>query len=357
MSRQPIFGLIAGRAYANLNTLARIVRAVPGLARLDFAEGLGGEHAELLSGLIRQESAGERESAGNWRQRLRRAVRFLRFAVWCVVHAADQRGAHVLTDFRGRVDRLAGSHLAAKSDAELLDHLGALFYPLQRYGPDMAASVAVATSFVRFFFNFIKGRAGHDGGTIANRMLGGLNGLASAEAGLDLWRLAAWTGRQPRLRAMVAEAADFESLRRRLAGSGDDEYIGREFLARWDQFMLHHGHHACGELDVYNPRWSETPALVLDLLRSYVNGAAGADPQEFQQRLAKQRRGLARRLPPAAPKSLATRGLRFSLPQGARRHCPSRERAKRNRAPAGGRAAGALGVGRSVGPSRRPARS
>ena len=39
-SRPTIFGLIAGRAYANLNTLARILRAVPGLDRLDLSKGL-----------------------------------------------------------------------------------------------------------------------------------------------------------------------------------------------------------------------------------------------------------------------------------------------------------------------------
>ena len=83
--QQPIFGLIAGRAYANLNTFARMVRTVPGLDRLDFVEGLGGQHGELLAELVRE------EPAGDWRQQVRRAARCLRFVVWCVGHAADQR--------------------------------------------------------------------------------------------------------------------------------------------------------------------------------------------------------------------------------------------------------------------------
>ena len=214
-SRQPIFGLIQGRAYANLNTIARIVSAVPGLDRLDVAEGLGGEHGELLADLIRREPAGGR------RQRLRRAVRWLRFGVWCVVHAVDRRSDRVLADFRRRVDKLAGAGLAAMSEKDLLDYLASMLNLLERAGPDLAAGVAVAMGFVRFFFNFAKRRPGPDGGSPANRMLGGLSGLSSAEAGLELWRLAAWTRRQAPLRAIVAATADFELLRRRLIGTAE----------------------------------------------------------------------------------------------------------------------------------------
>jgi rifampicin phosphotransferase len=284
VQRQPIFGLIAGRAYANLNTLSHIARAVPGLDRLDFVEGLGGQEEGVLAGLIRQ------ESDGDWRQRLRRAVRSLRFAVWCVVHAADQCGARVLADFRHRLDELTGIDLATKSETGLIEHLGEVLNLLKRFGPGAAASVAVAMVFVRLFFNFVKACLGKADDTIANRMLGGLSGLASAEAGLKLWRLAAWAGRQPTLRAAITETADFDSFRERLAGAAQQ----REFLTRWNEYMLCHGHHAFGEMDVHTPRWSETPDFVLAQLRRYLNDLPGADPQDFQRHLARQRTGLAR---------------------------------------------------------------
>ena len=197
VERQPIFGLVAGRAYANLNTLAKILRAAPGLDRLDFVAGLGGQHGDLLVGLVR------RESVGDWRQRLRRVARYVRFVAWCAGHGADQRAARVLADFRRRVDELAPCDLAMKSETRLLDHLGLLLHPLKRFGSDAAACVAVAMIFVHLFFNFVKSRLGQADGAIANRMLGGLNGLASAEAGLELWRLAAWAGRRPALQAIL----------------------------------------------------------------------------------------------------------------------------------------------------------
>jgi pyruvate,water dikinase len=278
INRQPLFGVIAGHAYANLDTFAEIVRALPGLDRLDFSVGLGGDHVELLAELV------HRPINEDWRGRLRRAARWPRFLAWAVAHAVDRRSASRLADFRRHVDRLISVELAGMSEAELVCHVATLLHVSRRFGPDTAASVAVSTVFVRLFFNFVKSHVKGEESAYANRMLGGLSGLASADAGLDLWQLAAWTHRRAPLAAIVAKAADFEAVRRELAGAAK----GDEFLARWNQFMLRHGHHAPGEMDIHNPRWSERPDAALDLLRGYLAGLDGADPRQFQQRLARQ---------------------------------------------------------------------
>jgi rifampicin phosphotransferase len=282
IEQQPIFGLIAGRAYANLNTLARVLRTVPGLDRLDFVEALGGQQGELLNELIRQEAAGDRRSA------IRDAVRCLRFAIWAVAHGADQQSGRVLADFRCSLDKRTAAGLAAMSETELLRHLDGLLALLERYGPDAAGSVTVAMVFVRLYFNFVKGRTKDASGTIANRMLRGLSGLASADAGVELGRLAAWARNQPRLPSILENSPDVAALPASFAETAS----GAEFLARWHEFMKRHGHHAFGEMDVHNPRWSESPAQVLDILRGYLSGQAG-DPEESQRRLVRQRRALA----------------------------------------------------------------
>jgi pyruvate,water dikinase len=53
--------------------------------------------------------------------------------------------------------------------------------------------------------------------------------------------------------------------------------------------MLRHGHHAFGEMDIHNPRWSERPDAALELVRDYVANLDGADPRQHQRRLARQR--------------------------------------------------------------------
>ncbi len=283
VDRQPLFGLIAGHAYANLDTFAELVRALPGLERLDFSDGLGGQHGELLDELV------HRPIAEDWRDRIRRAARWPRFIVWAVAHAVDRQSESHLADFRLHVDRLTAVDMAGMTEAELIHHLAALLNTTRQFGPDTAASVAVATVFVRLFFTFVKSHWQGQDSAIANRMLGGLSGLASADAGLDLWQLAAWTHRRAELADIVSRAADFAELRRDIAGAME----GGEFFAQWNQFMLRHGHHAFGELDIHNPRWSERPDAVLDLLKSYLASLDGADPRQFQKRLARQRESLA----------------------------------------------------------------
>jgi pyruvate,water dikinase len=283
IDRQPIFGLIAGHCYANLNTFAALVRALPGLERLDFSEGLGGQHGELLNELV------HRPVSEDWKGRARRAARWPRFLVWAVAHAVDRRSETQLAEFRRHVDRLATADLGGMSEPELIHHLAALLNTGRRFGPETAASVCVSIVFVRLFFDFVKTHVAEHDSTIANRMLGGLPGLASAEAGLDLWQLAAWTHGHAALTEIVGQAADFAALRRDLA----DTVEGGEFVERWDQFMHRHGHHAFGEMDIHNPRWSERPDAVLDLLRSQIASLDGADPRQFQKRLARQRELLA----------------------------------------------------------------
>jgi pyruvate,water dikinase len=284
IERRPLFGLIAGHAYANLDTFAELVRALPGLERLDFSEGLGGQHGEMLNALV------HRPFNDDWKNRTRRAARWPRFLVWAVAHAVDRRSDNQLADFRRRVDRLAAADVAGMSDFELIRHLAALSNTSKQFGPDTAASVGVSVVFVRLFFNFVKDHLPEHDSTVANQMLGGLPGLASAETGLDLWQLAAWTHSHAALADIVSRAADFTTLRRDLAAAAD----GAEFFARWDEFMLRHGHHAFGEMDIHNPRWSDRPDGVLDLLRGYIANLDGSDPRLFLRRLARQREFRAR---------------------------------------------------------------
>ena len=38
---------------------------------------------------------------------------------------------------------------------------------------------------------------------------------------------------------------------------------GRHFLGAWSGFMTEHGHHCRGELELFNPRWSDRPDNIL----------------------------------------------------------------------------------------------
>ena len=76
---------------------------------------------------------------------------------------------------------------------------------------------------------------------------------------------------------------------------------GRAFLERWQAFMDRHGHHTRGEVELMNPRWRETPDVVLGMARHYLevldhHGAVPAVRVEdlAEQRAATERECLAR---------------------------------------------------------------
>jgi pyruvate,water dikinase len=110
-----------------------------------------------------------------------------------------------------------------------------------------------------------------EGSAIAGRLTTGLGTMAPAQAGRDLWSLAEFAALHPELRRAVAEETDFAAFERRLHSIT----AGRAFLDQWNGFLSRHGHHARGEVELINPRWSETPDVVLGLVRNYLEILAG----------------------------------------------------------------------------------
>jgi pyruvate,water dikinase len=56
--------------------------------------------------------------------------------------------------------------------------------------------------------------------------------------------------------------------------------------------MEAHGHHAQGEVDIAEPRWSERPDYILDIVRSYLSGLDAIDPVASHRTLASEREAL-----------------------------------------------------------------
>ena len=124
--------------------------------------------------------------------------------------------------------------------------------------------------------------------TLGYRLLAALGGIADTEAGLDLWCLAALTREDKGTEAIVLGAEVWDKTRPRLVYSDH----GRRFLAAWDRFMATHGQHCHSELEFFIARWAETPDYILGLLRSYLRSLDQANLLERQRRLAEERERL-----------------------------------------------------------------
>ena len=132
-----------------------------------------------------------------------------------------------------------------------------------------------------------------EGRSTANRLLAGVGGLDDAAAGRELWLLAEQAACDPEIKSVLLGERTFPAFASRLEGCRG----GRAFLARWNAFMHRHGHHARGEIELFDPRWSECPDFVLDMVRGYVEAINAGHPGPIvrQEALAGERVALANR--------------------------------------------------------------
>jgi len=278
------FDLIAGRVYANVSTFVTILRSLPGVGRMDLSEVFGGHQARLASEELERLLADV--DRGGFVRRALSSLRFAKAIPWLLAHLSMRRGVALVARVHRVIAARARVDLTALSDDELAGYVPAtIAASLRPSGTDAIAHAAVGLACVGALYRFTRRYLGDAHGAIANRLLSRAGGMDSAAAALELWRLAAWAQQRDPVAAALASHTDFTTVHQQLPASDD----GREFLRRWDEWMLRHGHHTRAEIDVHKPRWSETPDYVLDLLRSFLAHPHDLDAEQ-QQRTAERRR-------------------------------------------------------------------
>jgi pyruvate,water dikinase len=267
---QLLIELIAGRAYLNMGLLRRLLRRL-GPLEVDVAAVLGGRYDGPFGTSATDTSTRSRLV------NLRNIGRALRLGLWMVPGLIGQR--RLIARWGQRVlDDAAHIQLSQLTDEQLADVPAALLRAACRGEGERtwaaaawmgACAVGGSTAVFRLARRWLND---HDG-SIANRLLACAGPMHSAENGLALARLAAWVEERPALAQTVRAAGSFSELQRRLT----EVDAGRAFLERWQTFLHNHGHQARGGMDPAQPRWSESPDLVLDVLRSCLQLPEGTD--------------------------------------------------------------------------------
>jgi pyruvate,water dikinase len=284
-------GLIAGRVYFNFNTmcaLGRLGRHVPGLRNRSM-ESLFGGHQDTMVALKQikiSEADLPRIEIRRWRAAVRLPVVMLHFLFY-----SPRRGQAVVDKIRRCNEDLARIEPGSLSDGELLAAIRGSFAPEALIGFNVIGELLGAVGFFFFYnlllFNLCERWFAPEGRSTANRLLAGVGGLDDALAGHELWLLAEEAAREPEIKSVLLGERAFSAFASRLEGCRG----GRAFRARWDAFMHRRGHHARGEIELFTPRWSECPDLVLDMVRGYVEAinAGHAGPIVQQEALAGER--------------------------------------------------------------------
>lgn len=286
--RRPLMELVAGRAYLNLRSVIALVQKAAGPISMDMdpadvTVAFGGQYAGLEKALP-PDSFRTRGSLG-----LSALWRLTKLSGWLLPGLIGQQG--LLDRWGQRVfGDLAHTPPASLSDEQLADHPAALLRLAVAGEGDRTWAAAIwmaagAVAGTMALFHFARKWLGDSDRSLANRLLAGAGGMNSAENGLELLRLAAWARPHAELKLALLEPVPFAALEPKLAKVPQ----GPEFRERWRTFMDRHGHQARGGMDVFQPRWSEMPDFVLDMLRVYLRFDQMSDPLAAQARQRRER--------------------------------------------------------------------
>ena len=285
IARSPLVGLVAGRLYFNANTglaamrpFSFLVRRIPHIAR---ALG-GGPFAPSGQEGLKVPDADLPDLGFRWPKYILSwpgiLIDLLRHAPW--------RAEGWIARLKTRTDVLAAQDIDSMPTADL----AALFARQQGEAYDSWDLLYLITQAfaLPLFQKACQDWLDDPDLSLGYRLFSALGGLPEAEAGLDLWRLAALAHSDRDTAASVLCAGEWTLVRTNL----ERTEAGRTWLQAWEEFRREHGHHCRGEIELFNARWAETPDYILSLVRSYLRAIDQSHPVEKQKQLAGERRRL-----------------------------------------------------------------
>jgi pyruvate,water dikinase len=289
VSHAPVVGRVAGRVYFSVNTGLAIMKPFFFLlTRIpNFEKALGGGEVMELhrQGLIDIPDEDLPDLGFSWANYLLSWPRIL----FTLLAHSPRRGDAWTRRLQERQDALADLDLDSMSTPDLLGFLeewiqtGFEGWDLM-YLFTQAASLPVFQKACRDWLDDPDLAMGY-------RLFAGLGGMPETEAGLALWRLAVLAHAERETETAVLSGDSWKEVRARL----DQTSHGLEFLAAWRAFMTEHGHHCRGELELFNPRWSERPDYILGIVRGYLRAVDHTNPLANHRRLAQERERLTAR--------------------------------------------------------------
>ena len=277
----PFADRIAGRLYFNVNTGMGLFRHLPAMRQQDFDAFMGGAQAELYRrGALDLDEEDIPALGGS----LLKVIARLPVSLAEIYAHGPAAGRRFVARFAAYNERLAALDPAALDTPRLVRELDAV---LRFKGIDFDLLTIVSSLCALPLVYVMAARwLGDRHGALAGRLFTALGGMADAEAGLALWRMARMARAHPDLEKTLLAHEGWPRTREALAALPG----GGAFLAAWDAFMREHGHHCRGELELHNPRWREMPEYCLGLVRSYCACLGGADPEAHQRERAAARR-------------------------------------------------------------------
>jgi pyruvate,water dikinase len=280
----PTFDIIAGRVYFNANIWASAIGCLPGTGKFNGMTFAGG-HRGLQEVTRRLQVATDKDLPDLKHKKLRFYLK-LPLIIFGSLRNTPARGRRILAKIGAETERWSRLDVTGLSCGQIMEYLDQL----------MGQFAELLGHFLYLFrillaypvLEWVCAKWLSDDGSCAAQLLAGVGNMVDADAGLDLWRLAAAADESSKVKTLIMSGDNFATIEGRLAESDP----GREFLNGWRRFMDKNGHHCRGEIELHNRRWFETPDYILKLVRGYMSQVGKIDPVKNHADRAEQRRQL-----------------------------------------------------------------
>jgi pyruvate,water dikinase len=279
----PLYDLIAGRLHMNANLWGAVFRQVPGGWGLDLMEMAGG-HKGIQEMVERLQTAPDKDLP-DIKFSLFRFILKIPLIIVGFLLATPKKGRRILDSVSDKNEKWSHLDVSNLSAEQITTSCRQLRMDLCQLG-SILDLFSILAAFPALHIVCTKWLA--EDSSCASRLLAAVGDMDDAVAGLDLWRLAASADATPEVKHLILSNDDWSEIEPKLAQSDS----GKKFLKTWSEFMDRHGHHCRAELDLYNPRWYETPDYILKLVRTYITQIGKIDPVQNFNNLTQQRRQL-----------------------------------------------------------------
>jgi len=279
----PIYGLVAGRIYFNANIWGTVFRDLPGTP--DYDMSYAGSHRGLQEVTRRLQAATDEDLPDMKFKRFRFYLKIPLIIIGALSNM-PKKGRRFLTIVEAKTEKWSRIEPAEMTTEEITKY----FQEIMKDISDLAGNIMYLFSMIGALpvLDVICTKWLPDGNIKSGSLLAGVGGMIDATAGLDIWHLAVMADSKAEVKDLTLSNNKWSVIESKLSETDS----GREFLAEWNKFMLLHGHHCRGELELYNKRWSETPDYILKFIRSHITQMGKIDPVQNFNKSAQQRREL-----------------------------------------------------------------
>ena len=280
----PFYGVIAGRIYFNANIWAAVFRYLPGGRRTDLMLMAGG-HRDMQEMAARLQTVPDEDLPDIRFSLLGFILKMPLIFIGSLLNT-PKKGRRIIKWISAKNRKWSDLDVSSLSPEQIVTSCKQLRMDLRRLLKHCLYLLSMLAAFP--LLHIVCAKWLDDDGSTANRLLAGAGDMDDAVAGLDLWRLAAAADAAPQVRDLILSNASWSEIEPKLSQFDS----GKEFLITWNDFMQRHGHHCRAELEIYTPRWAETPDYILKLVRNYIAQIGKTDPVQNFADLTQKRKQL-----------------------------------------------------------------